>query len=92
MLPDVPTLKESGVAVSADGWFAFYAPARTPPHTLERLENAILAAARSTLIKDRMQALSFEPTSTSSEELKRIQRAEFDAWAIVVKGTGFKPE
>jgi tripartite-type tricarboxylate transporter receptor subunit TctC len=91
-LPGVPTLKESGVAFSADGWFAFYAPARTPPDMLERLENAILAAARSTLIRDRMRALGFEPTSTSSEELKRVQRAEFDAWADVVKATGFKPE
>jgi tripartite-type tricarboxylate transporter receptor subunit TctC len=91
-LPDVHTLKESGVAFSADGWFAFYAPARTPPHMLDRLESAILAAARSTKIRDRMQAMGFQPTSTSSEELKRVQRAEFDAWANVVKATGFKSE
>lgn len=91
-LPDVPTLKESGVAFSADGWFAFYAPARTPPDMLRRLENAILAAARSTQVKDRIQAMGFEPTSTSSAELAPIQRAEFDAWANVVKVTGFKHE
>jgi tripartite-type tricarboxylate transporter receptor subunit TctC len=91
-LPDVPTLKESGVAFAADGWFAFYAPARTPPQILERLEKAILAAALSTQIRDRMQAMGFEPTTTSSEELKRVQRREFDAWAKVIKATGFKPE
>ena len=91
-LPDVPTLQESGVAFSADGWFAFYAPARTPQEILGRLEKAILAAASSPQVKDRIQAMGFAPTSTSSEELARIQRAEFDAWANVIKATGFKSE
>jgi tripartite-type tricarboxylate transporter receptor subunit TctC len=91
-LPEVPTLKESGVAFSADGWFAFYAPARTPPEILGRLEKAILAAARSTQVKDRIQAMGFAPASTSAAELARIQRAEFDAWANVVKATSFKSE
>jgi tripartite-type tricarboxylate transporter receptor subunit TctC len=91
-LPDVPTLKESGVAFSAEGWFAFYAPARTPPDRLQRLENAILAAARSIQVRDRMRTLGFEPASTSSEELRRVQRAEFDTWANVIKATGFKHE
>jgi tripartite-type tricarboxylate transporter receptor subunit TctC len=91
-LPDVPTLKESGVAFSAEGWFAFYAPARTPPDRLEQLEKAILAAARSAEISARMRTLGFEPAGTSSEELKRLQRSEFDAWANVIKATGFKHE
>jgi tripartite-type tricarboxylate transporter receptor subunit TctC len=91
-LPDVPTLKESGVTFSADGWFAFYAPAQTQPAMLERLENAILAAARSARIRDRMLAMGFQPTTTTSEELKRVQRAEFDAWANAVKATGFKSQ
>jgi tripartite-type tricarboxylate transporter receptor subunit TctC len=91
-LPDVPTLKESGVAFSAEGWFAFYAPARTRPDRLERLEKAILAAARSTQVRDRVRTLGFEPASTSSEELRRLQRAEFDAWANAIKATGFKHE
>jgi tripartite-type tricarboxylate transporter receptor subunit TctC len=91
-LPEVPTLKEGGVAFSAEGWFAFYAPVRTPPDRLERLEKAILAAARSPEISARMRTLGFEPATTSSEELKRLQRAEFDAWANVIRATGFKHE
>jgi hypothetical protein len=39
-----------------------------------------------------MQALGFEPAEMSAEDLKRVQRAEFDAWATVVKATGFKLE
>jgi tripartite-type tricarboxylate transporter receptor subunit TctC len=91
-LPDVPTLRESGVNFSAEGWFGFYAPAATPPEILKRLEKAIAAAARSSAVRDRMQALGFEPAEMSAEDLKRVQRAEFDAWATVVKATGFKLE
>jgi hypothetical protein len=36
--------------------------------------------------------LGFRATGTTANELKRVLRAEFDAWSIVVKGTGFKPE
>src|SRR6185437_2213406 len=37
-LPDVPTLRESGIEIEAPGWFAFYARAGTPEAILGRLE------------------------------------------------------
>lgn len=91
-LPDIPTLKESGVDIEAPGWFAFYAPAATPPATLRRLEKEIAAAAAAPAIRAKIEALGFQPTETATEDLKRVQRVEFDAWAAVVKTTGFKPE
>ena len=92
MLPDVPTLKESGVDIEAPGWFAFYAPARTPEVTRKRLENEISAAAKSPAIIARIEALGFQATDTTTDDLRRVQRAEFDAWGAVVKATSFKPE
>ena len=92
MLPDIPTLKESGVDIEAPGWFAFYAPVATPPAVLQRLEKEIAAAAAAPAIQARIAALGFQPTDTTTDDLKRVQRAEFDAWATVVKATGFKPE
>ena len=90
--PDAPTLKESGVAFEASGWFAFYAPAYTPPQVTERLEKAIVAAALSPELAAKMQTLGFQPTDTTAQDLKRVQRAEFGAWADIVKSFGFKPE
>ena len=90
--PDIPTLKESGVAIEAPGWFAFYAPARTPTQVVERLEKEITMAARSSELRARMQALGFQPTDTTAQDLSRVQRLEFDAWAAVIKSSGFKPE
>jgi tripartite-type tricarboxylate transporter receptor subunit TctC len=92
MLPDIPTLKESGVDIEAPGWFAFYAPAATPLAVLQRIEKEIAAAAAAPAIRAKIETLGFQPTDTTASDLKRVQRAEFDAWAAVVKATGFKPE
>lgn len=92
LLPEVPTLKESGVAIVAPGWFAFYAPANTPASVTDRLEREISAAAQSPEIRARIEALGFQMTDPASHDLVRVQRAEFDAWAKLVKASGYKPE
>lgn len=92
LLTDVPTLRESGVDIDAPGWFAFYAPASTPAATRERLEKAIATAARSPELRAKIEALGFQPTDLTAQDLVRVQRVEFDAWGRVVKSTGFKPD
>lgn len=92
LVPEVPTLKESGLGIEVPGWFAFYASARTPDAELARLEKAIATAAQSSAVRARIEALGFQVTDTSAADLKRVQRAEFNAWAEVVKATSFKPE
>jgi tripartite-type tricarboxylate transporter receptor subunit TctC len=92
LLPDVPMLKESGVHIEAPGWFAFYAPARTPREVVERLERDIAAAIHAPETRARILAMGFQPTGTSADELKRIQRVEFDRWALIVKSSGYKGE
>lgn len=92
LLPEVPTLKESGVDIEAPGWFAFYASADTPVAVRAQLETAIAAAAKSPEVRARIEALGFQPTDTTAQDLDRVQRAEFHTWGVVVKSTGFKPE
>lgn len=92
VLPDVPTLKESGVNIEAPGWFAFYTTSGTPRSVTERLEQEIAAAANAPEVRARIEALGFQPTNTTAQDLARVQRAEFEAWATVVKASGFKPE
>lgn len=91
-LPDVPTLKETGVNIEAPGWFAFYMVSGTPKATTDRLEGEIAAAASDPAVRAKMETLGFQATDPSSKNLMRVQRAEFDAWAGVIKATGFKPE
>jgi tripartite-type tricarboxylate transporter receptor subunit TctC len=92
ILPDIPTLKESGVDVDAPGWFAFYAPAHTPAEVIESLAKAIVAATRAPETHAKILALGFQPTGTTPEELKQLQRAQFERWGPMVKASGFKAE
>ena len=92
ILPDIPTLKESGVDVDAPGWFAFYAPARTPVEIIDIQATAIIAATRATETRAKIAALGFQPTGTTPEELKQLQRAQFERWGPMVRASGIKAE
>ena len=90
ILPGVPTFKESGADIYATGWYGLYVPARTPPEAVKSLEKEIVAVVHDPQISARIQAMGFRPTGTTAEELRQIQRAEFDHWAGVVTASGLK--
>ncbi len=91
-LPDVPTLRESGIDIDAPGWFAFYAPAGTPDGIVARLEKAIVAATNAPAMQTKIETMGFLPTGTTSEALRKIQRADFERWGPIVKASGFEVE
>ena len=89
-LPDVPTLRESGLAIDAPGWFGFYAPVGTPGDVLARLETEIIAATAASETHAKILAMGYQPTATSSAQLRQIQREDFERWGRLVKASGFK--
>jgi len=91
-LPRIATLKESGIDVDASGWFAFYARAHMPEAIVERLTKEIVAIARDPEIRAEIRAMGCEPTGTTSEDLGRLQRADFDRWGPIVKASGITVE
>jgi tripartite-type tricarboxylate transporter receptor subunit TctC len=90
LLPDVPTFKESGADIDAIGWYGLYAPARTPTEAVRSLEKEIIAAVHDPQISARIQAMGFRPTGTTADELRKIQRTDFEYWSRVVSATGLK--
>jgi tripartite-type tricarboxylate transporter receptor subunit TctC len=91
-LPQIATLKESGIDVDASGWFAFYAPTHASGETVQRLTKEIVAIAREPEIRAKTRALGFEPTGTTPEELRRLQHADYQRWGPIVKASGFTVE
>lgn len=91
-LPEVPTFAEAGYGIRGEGWYAIYAPARTPPGAVERLNAAIVSSVQAPEIKKRLVALGLQPTGTSGAELAKIQKADSDLWGPVIKASGFKPD
>ncbi|MGJ7542005.1 Bug family tripartite tricarboxylate transporter substrate binding protein [Variovorax sp. LT1R16] len=94
LAPDVPTIAEAGVKGYEMGyWFAAYAPARTPPAVVKRLNELLVKAAKSEAAK----AAFYEPTGTevftsSPEELAKFQVGESQKWGRIVKAAGITPE
>ena len=92
-LPNIPTIAEGGVpGYDAVGWFAVFAPAKTPHSAIMKLNEAIIKFVRRPEHKDRLAALGAEIVASSPEELARIQRQDIVRWAKVVKESGAKAE
>ena len=91
-LPEVPTFRELGFNIEGSGWYAAYAPAKTPRETVDRLANAIVEAIRSPDVREKLESLGMEPTGLGPTELARIHKADYDKWGPVIKASGFKLE
>ena len=87
-VPEVPTLKESGVNMEATAWFAMYGPAGLPAEALSRLEKAMMKIARQPAMKEKMVKLGYEPIGSSSAELAAAQKTDLNRWEKPIKATG----
>ncbi|WP_431512387.1 Bug family tripartite tricarboxylate transporter substrate binding protein [Variovorax sp. DAIF25] len=94
LAPDVPTIAEAGVKGYEMGyWFAAYAPAKTPPAVVKRLNELLVKAAKS----DSAKTTFYEPSgtevfTTSPEELAKFQAGESQKWGRIVKAAGIEAE
>jgi tripartite-type tricarboxylate transporter receptor subunit TctC len=90
-LPDVPTLREQGVAMDATAWFALYGPGGLPREQAQRLATAV-QVMKDKALTDRMVALGLEPIGSSPDQLAAVQRADLAKWAGPVLKSGFKAD
>jgi tripartite-type tricarboxylate transporter receptor subunit TctC len=88
--PNVPTFKEEGYDIEGTGWYALFAPARTPQSIVGRLSRAPVEAMREHA--NRLEQLGLEPTGLGPRELARIMRADYERWGPVIRASGFKPD
>ncbi|MCA3337790.1 MAG: tripartite tricarboxylate transporter substrate binding protein [Roseomonas sp.] len=89
--PDLPTIAEAGVpGYEISTWYGIWAPARTPPAIIARLQQAVANAARNPETRARLDALGAEPVADSPEDYARFVRAEFDRWGKLVRDARIK--
>jgi len=91
MLPDVPTVAESGLpGYDSTGWFGVVAPADTPAPVIARLNAEIVAALNDEQVKAAMRNLGVEPAPGTPKAFDDYIRAETRKWAQVIKTAGIK--
>lgn len=94
LMPDIPTFVEQGYNVSSgDGWTAMWAPAKTPPAEIARMQQALQKILANPQVKDYlMTRLAVMPHYRNAQEMAKAQRDELATWEPIVKASGFKPE
>jgi tripartite-type tricarboxylate transporter receptor subunit TctC len=93
LLPDVPTLAESGFPDFEDrSWIAFFAPAGTPASAVAVLNDEINAALRRPDVRERLTTLGLDPQTMSPAEFAGYVKSEIAKWAKIIEATGIKPD
>jgi tripartite-type tricarboxylate transporter receptor subunit TctC len=91
VLPDVPTMIESGVAgYSSYEWNAIFAPAATPAAVITRLNQALANVMKQPSVITGIAAFSGEIIASSPQELESFRRAEISKWQRVAKEYNIK--
>jgi tripartite-type tricarboxylate transporter receptor subunit TctC len=86
IMPDVPTVAESGYpGFEAINWYAYVAPARTPPEIIARLNREIGAVLNAPEVREQLDQHGVEARPGSSAELAKYMASELSAWGKVVK-------
>ena len=93
LLPDVPTVAETGLAgFEVLGWFALLAPAKTPPEIIRRLNNDVNAAIVRPAIVARFAELGAEPLGGTPEQAATFIKGEQDKWGKIIRDAGIKQQ
>ena len=92
LLPDVPTMIESGVpGYEVTAWFGLFAPAGLPHALLDRLNADVTAILRDPAMQKRLRELGAEPDYATPPEYAAYVRTEAGKWAASVKSAGLAP-
>ena len=86
LLPDVPTMEESGVkGVTVYSWQAFAAPKGLPADIKAKLHEALVAALNDPAVKPKLLDLGFEIVGNTPEQFTAFQASEFARWKKVIE-------
>jgi tripartite-type tricarboxylate transporter receptor subunit TctC len=89
LLPNVPTLAESGLSgFQFESWFGLLAPAATPIAIQEKLNAAVNKIIVNKDVKERLLALGMESPQLNLEAFNKVFLADRDLMTRIVKETG----
>ncbi len=85
-LSEVPTVSEAGLpGYEVVGWFGLFAPAKTPPAIVERLNAEVVKILKMPDVREKIEAHGLLPGGGTSKELSVFLDAEIKKWTQVIK-------
>ena len=89
--PDIPCIAELGFPERAqDGFYAMFAPGRTPRTVVDALHREIAAAVEDPGLHGQLAELGLEPETSTPEALGEILAQDIERWRPIVAASGFK--
>jgi tripartite-type tricarboxylate transporter receptor subunit TctC len=71
-------------------WTAFFAPAKTPPAIVARLQKEVARVVHTPEVKERFAAMGLDPVGGSSEALAKQVAADIQKWTAVARAANIK--
>jgi len=92
-IPDVPTVREAGIAsFEVMSWNGFFAPTKTPPDMVARLNREFLAVLQDKELRRRFAEFGLEPLGSTPAWLGERMASEIEKWAHVVADAGIEKQ
>ncbi len=91
MVPDVPTVDESGLpGFEVVGWFGIFAPTGTPKPVIAKLNETINVVLKMPDVQTRLARQGLIPGGGTPEDLRDLLNADLNKWGKLIKEIGIK--
>lgn len=92
VMPNVPTLDESGVkGIDIPHWYGIWAPAKTPAPIVEAINREYVRVMALPQIRERLMNEGAEPVGNAPDQFGAFVKAEVERWSEVARIAGMKP-
>ncbi len=92
LLPDVPTMMESGLpGYEVSAWFGLFAPAKVPEPITARLSSTLSEILQQPQTRKRLQEIGAEPDTRTAPEFARYVESEAKKYADIVRASNLTP-
>jgi tripartite-type tricarboxylate transporter receptor subunit TctC len=93
VLPDTPTIIESGVRDFVTGsWQGIIAPGKTPPEIVAKLQTETRRILFTPEVKEKLSGQGAEPMGSTPAETAEFMRRERERWGKLLRDTNFKSQ
>jgi len=93
ILPDVPTMSESGYPeIEADSWLGMLVPARTPKNLVAALHREFINILTRPDMKERLASIGFDLVASTPDEFAQRINVELETYGKIIRAANIKVE
>jgi tripartite-type tricarboxylate transporter receptor subunit TctC len=93
LLPEVPTVAESGLAgFDVTSWYGLVVRAGTPPEIVRKIQADVVEALRTEEVRGKLAGLGLEPMGNTPEAFEKMIASESRKWSDIVRKANIQPQ